>query len=125
MKSTLVAALAAGIFTSSEALNLVKRETPRVVGIPIHRRDTSVIVASPSLRKRASKAIQETLDNFEVGATKCQVAIADAYTVGWIFILCKRHTGNAITILSLSRRHWQQRFMDQLSKFETMLPAKQ
>ena len=67
MKATGVAALAACLFTSADALTFAKRENPRVVGMPIQRRDTSRIVASSSLRRRA-QTIGQTLDNFEGGS---------------------------------------------------------
>ena len=67
MRASLVAALAAGLFTSSiDALNLAKRDVPRVVGMPLQRRETSKIVVSPSLRKRST--VMQTLDNFESGS---------------------------------------------------------
>ena len=68
MKASILAALAATIFTSSsDALQLAKRDNPRVVGFPIQRRETSKIVVSSALRKR-SQTVAQTLDNFEDGS---------------------------------------------------------
>ncbi|KAI4152981.1 MAG: hypothetical protein LQ340_002583 [Diploschistes diacapsis] len=68
MKAAAVVALAASLLTTStEALSITKRDSPRVVGIPIHRRDTSKIVVSSALRKR-SATVGQTLDNFEDGS---------------------------------------------------------
>ena len=67
MKGYLVVATALYCFsTLSHAIHLVKRDgPPRVVGLPIQRRQTNKPVVSNALRKR-QKAVSVTLDNFEV-----------------------------------------------------------
>ena len=66
VKATTVAALAAGLFTSADALAVSKRDNPKVVGMSLQRRDTSKIIISSALRKRAT--VGQTLDNFEDGS---------------------------------------------------------
>ena len=67
MKASVLAALAATLLTSStDALQLAKRDNPRVVGFPVQRRQTSKIVVSSALRRRAT--VTQTLDNFEDGS---------------------------------------------------------
>ena len=66
MKLALAAAIVGSILAAtSEAIQLVKRDgAPRVVNMPIHRRQTRKPVVSKGLLKRQSVSV--TLDNFEV-----------------------------------------------------------
>lgn len=67
MKSAAVAAIAAGLLvTGSDAIQLVKRDTPAVVAIGIQRNPIDDPVKRDQLRRRAGKTVTQTLDNYEV-----------------------------------------------------------
>ena len=61
----LTAVIAATTIIPVNALTLVQRNTPKVIGMQIHRRKEPKIFRSPSLRRRA-EPVSLTLDNFEV-----------------------------------------------------------
>ena len=66
MRAASVAAIAAALLSPADALTFAKRDNPRVVGIPIHKRETSKIVVSPALQRRST--VTQTLDNFLGGS---------------------------------------------------------
>ncbi|MCJ1311599.1 hypothetical protein MMC25_005272 [Agyrium rufum] len=72
MKNAVVFTAAVGVLSASvEAIQLVKRDVPRVVGLHMERKSVMNPVQRDQarrLRKRQSKTVQETLDNFEDGS---------------------------------------------------------
>lgn len=67
MKGAAVAAITAGLLvTGSDAIQLVKRDTPAVVAIGIQRNSINSPVKRDRLRRRANKTVTQTLDNYEV-----------------------------------------------------------
>jgi hypothetical protein len=68
MKTATVATLATSVLVAStDALHLTKRDSPKVVGMPIQRRQTQRHVLGHRMRKRAG-TVSQTLDNFEDGS---------------------------------------------------------
>lgn len=69
MKIALATTLIGSILAAtSDAIQLVKRDgAPRVVGMPIQRRQTSKPVMSKGLLKR-QRSVSVTLDNYQVRA---------------------------------------------------------
>lgn len=64
MKSLTATALVAGLLASgSAALNLIKRDTPNVIGLDITRRHIADPVKRDGLRRRQSQTVTETLAN--------------------------------------------------------------